>query len=232
VKGTLNVLRAAIENGNTAVLQTSTSEVYGTAQFVPINESHPLNAQSPYAASKIASDQLALSFHRSFGLPVTVVRPFNTYGPRQSARAVIAAIIGQALSGERSIKLGATHPTRDFTYVKDTASAFVALAASEASIGQVTNVGSNFEITIGDVVGVIAKAMGVTLDIETDEKRLRPEASEVERLWADNTKMLSSTVWRPAYGGYDGFSRGIGETIDWFRDARARHAGHPRQYII
>ncbi|MCL6479867.1 MAG: GDP-mannose 4,6-dehydratase, partial [Peptococcaceae bacterium] len=188
----------------------------GTARFVPINEEHPLQAQSPYAATKIAADQLAMSFYYSFGLPVSIIRPFNTYGPRQSARAVIPTVITQVAGGKRSIKLGALHPTRDFNYVKDTVRGFIAAAESERSVGEVINIGSNFEISIGDTVRLISEIMGVGVEVETDQARLRPEMSEVNRLWADNTKAKELLGWEPQYGGLDGFRRGLTETVDWF----------------
>jgi len=218
VKGTLNVVQAARELGVSKVVHTSTSEVYGTARFVPITEAHPLQGQSPYSASKIGADQMALSFHASFGTPVTVVRPFNTYGPRQSARAVIPTVITQLLNGARRIRLGAVHPTRDFNYVADTVSGFLAALDSPNAVGEVINLGSNYEVSIGDTARIIAEVIGVPLEIETDEQRLRPEKSEVERLWASNARALELLGWSPAYGGLDGFRRGLGETIDWFRD--------------
>jgi NAD dependent epimerase/dehydratase len=216
IKGTLNVLQAARDLG-VKVVHTSTSEVYGTARFVPITEDHPLQGQSPYSASKIGADQLAFSFHASFGLPVTIVRPFNTYGPRQSARAVIPTIIAQVASGKRRIRLGAVHPTRDFNYVADTVSGFMHAAASDAGVGEVVNFGSNFEISVGDTARLIGEVMGVDLEIETDEQRLRPDASEVERLWADNAKAKRLYGWKPAYGDREGLRRGLAETADWFR---------------
>jgi len=218
IKGTLNVVQAARELGTKRVVHTSTSEVYGTAKFVPITEDHPLQGQSPYSASKIGADQIALSFYASFGTPVTVLRPFNTYGPRQSARAVIPTIITQIANGQRQIKLGAIHPTRDFNYVADTVAGFVAALESDQGLGEVVNVGSNFEITIGDTAKTIAEVMGVEIEILTDEVRLRPEKSEVERLWASNQKALSLLGWQPQYGGGDGFRRGISETVAWFKD--------------
>jgi NAD dependent epimerase/dehydratase len=190
VKGTLNVVQAARELGVEKVVHTSTSEVYGTAKFVPITEEHPLQGQSPYSASKIGADQIAWSFFASFDTPIAIVRPFNTYGPRQSARAVIPTIITQIATGKRRIKLGALRPTRDFNYVDDTVRGFIAAAESDASIGEVINVGSGFEISIGDLAHLIAEAMGVEIDIETDDVRLRPEKSEVERLLASNEKAL------------------------------------------
>lgn len=220
VKGTLNVLQAARDAGVARVVHTSTSEVYGTARFAPITEDHPLQAQSPYAATKIAADQLALSFYRSFDMPVSVLRPFNTYGPRQSARAVIPTVITQIASGARRIKLGALTPTRDFSYVADTVRAFEAVLLAEDSIGRVLNGGSGFEISIGDCARLIASAMGVEVDIVEDAQRLRPEKSEVERLWADTGELRKATGWEPAYGGLDGFRRGLAETAVWFSDPR------------
>lgn len=217
VKGTLNVVQAARDLG-IRVVHTSTSEVYGTARFVPITEEHPLQGQSPYSASKIGADQIALSFHKSFETEIAVLRPFNTYGPRQSARAVIPSIITQIASGRRNLKLGALHPTRDFSFVTDTARAFEAVMNSDKAIGEVLNGGSMFEITIGDTAQQIAEAMGVEIEIETETERLRPEKSEVERLFADNTRLRELTGWEPAYGGLDGFRRGLGETIEWFTD--------------
>lgn len=219
VKGTLNVLQAARECGVEKVVHTSTSEVYGTAQFVPITEAHPLQAQSPYSATKIAADQMALSFYRSFETPVAVVRPFNTYGPRQSARAVIPTIITQIASGKREIHLGALHPTRDFTFVTDTAAGFIASALSDQTLGEVINIGSNFEISMGAVAEEIAAAMGVDVKITTDKERLRPEKSEVNRLWADNTRAADLAGWRPSYGGLEGFRRGIRKTVEWFSNS-------------
>ena len=216
VKGTLNVLQAARELGVSKVVHTSTSEVYGTACFVPMTEEHPLQGQSPYSATKIAADQLAYSFFASFGLPVVIARPFNTYGPRQSARAVIPTIITQIAGGKRKIKLGAVSPTRDFNYVQDTVAGFIAAMTSEQGLGEVVNFGSNFEISIGDTVQLIAEAMNVEIEIITDEVRLRPISSEVERLWADNQKAKELFGWTPAYGGREGFKRGLMETAEWF----------------
>lgn len=218
VKGTLNVVQAARELGVERVIHTSTSEVYGTAQFVPITEDHPLHGQSPYSASKIGADQMAISFHRSFGTPVTIARPFNTYGPRQSARAVIPTIITQCASGAKVLKLGATAPTRDFNFVSDTVRGFVALAECDAAVGQVVNIGSGFEISVGDSVRMIARLMGVDVAIESDDQRIRPALSEVERLWASNARMRTLTGWAPEFGGVDGFERGLQETIAWFTE--------------
>jgi len=218
IKGTLNIVQAARELGIQKVVHTSTSEVYGTARFVPITEQHPLQGQSPYSASKIGADQIAHSFYSSFNTPVAIVRPFNTYGPRQSARAVIPTIITQIASGSRKLKLGSLHPTRDFNFVKDTVQGFIAIAESDRSVGEVINIGSNYEVSIGDTVQTIADLMGVEIEIETDDIRLRPDKSEVERLWADNRKALELAGWQPNYGGQDGLRRGLGETIDWFRN--------------
>jgi len=216
IKGTLNVLQAARELGVKRIVHTSTSEVYGTARFVPITEDHPLQGQSPYSASKIGADQLAFSFYSSFGLPVVIARPFNTYGPRQSARAVIPTIITQIANGQRKIKLGAVSPTRDFNYVQDTVAGFNAAMNSENGLGEVVNFGSNFEISIGDTARLIAEVMKSEIEIITDEDRLRPDNSEVERLWADNTKAQQLFGWQPSYGGRDGFKRGLAETVAWF----------------
>lgn len=216
VKGTLNILQAARELGVQRVIHTSTSEVYGTARFVPITEEHPLQGQSPYSASKIGADQMAFSFYTSFKLPVTIVRPFNTYGPRQSARAVIPTIITQIANGQRKIKLGSTSPTRDFNYVTDTVTGFIAAAVSDKGLGEAINLGSNYEISVGDTVHLIADVMNKKIEIVTDGERLRPENSEVERLWADNTKAKELFNWKPEYGGLVGLRRGLTETIEWF----------------
>lgn len=217
VEGTLNLLQAAYDAGVDRFVQTSTSEVYGSAQFVPIPETHPLNAQSPYAATKIGADQLALSFYRSFGLPVSVIRPFNTFGPRQSARAVIPTIVEQLLTGRRTIRLGALYPTRDLTFVKDTAAAFLAISRAGGALGEVINVGSDFEISIADLFDAIRDLLGVEADIEEDPQRIRPRTSEVDRLWADIGKARRLLDWEPRYSGRDGLRRGLAETIDWFR---------------
>jgi NAD dependent epimerase/dehydratase len=216
VKGTLNVVQAARDLGVERVVHTSTSEVYGTARYVPITEDHPLQGQSPYSASKIGADQIAASFYLSFATPVAVIRPFNTYGPRQSARAVIPTVITQIAAGARQVKLGAVHPTRDFNYVRDTVRGFIAVAESDAAVGQVINVGSNYEVSIGDTARLIARLMGRDVDIVSDDQRLRPAASEVERLWADNRKARELLGWAPEYPGLEGLERGLRETIDWF----------------
>ena len=218
IKGTLNVVQAARDMEVSRVIHTSTSEVYGTARFVPITEEHPLQGQSPYSASKIGADQIAMSFYTSFGTPVMIVRPFNTYGPRQSARAVIPTIITQIANGIRQIKLGAVHPTRDFNYVADTVAGFMCALRSENGVGETINLGSNFEISIGDTARTIADVMGVEIEILSDKQRLRPDKSEVERLWADNAKARRLLDWQPEYGGFDGFRRGLSATVDWFNE--------------
>ncbi len=218
VKGTLNVVQAARDLGIEKMVHTSTSEVYGTARFVPITEEHPLHGQSPYSASKIGADQIAMSFYTSFDTPVATLRPFNTYGPRQSARAVIPTIITQIANGNRQIKLGAIHPTRDFNFVADTVAGFIAALGSKKAIGEVINIGSNYEISIGDTARTIARVIGTEIEILTDDQRLRPEKSEVERLWASNAKARELLGWQPQYGGLDGFRRGLTETVAWFRD--------------
>ena len=216
VKGTLNVLQAARELGVKRVIHTSTSEVYGTARFVPITEEHPLQGQSPYSASKIGADQLAYSFYSSFDLPVVIARPFNTYGPRQSARAVIPTVITQIANGAEQLKLGAITPTRDFSFVQDTVDAFVATLRSDVGLGEVVNFGSNFEISIADVVRLIAEKMNASIDVVSNSERIRPVNSEVERLWADNSKARELFGWSPKYAGRDGLARGLQETINWF----------------
>jgi len=214
VKGTLNVLQAARQLGISKVIHTSTSEVYGTAQFVPITELHPVNPQSPYAATKAGADFLALTFYRSFGLPVTVVRPFNTYGPRQSARAIIPTIITQVLAGKKSLELGLLTPTRDLNFVKDTAQGFIQAAISDNAPGEVVNIGSNFEISIGGLVQKIAGLLGTEITVNSNTERIRPERSEVERLWADNTKAQGLFGWAPQYA----LEQGLKETIAWFQN--------------
>lgn len=232
VKGTLNIVQAARELGASKVIHTSTSEVYGTAQFVPITEEHPLKGQSPYSASKIGADQIAMSFYHSFQTPVSIVRPFNTYGPRQSARGVIPTVITQIASGARKIKLGSLHPTRDFNYVADTVNGFIAVAESDQTIGEVINIGSNYEISIGETVKIIAEIMQATIEIESDAQRIRPENSEVERLWADNRKATRLTGWSPAYGGVAGLQRGLKETVAWFTNTEHLRQYKPGEYNI
>ena len=216
IKGTLNVVQAARDLDVSKVVHTSTSEVYGTAQFVPITEEHPIVGQSPYSASKIGADQMAMSFYLSFGTPVCTVRPFNTYGPRQSARAVIPTVISQIANGAREIKLGAVYPTRDFNYVADTVSGFIAALKSDKGVGHVVNLGSGHEIAIGELTQKIAHIMGVEIRIVTDQERIRPENSEVERLLASNEKARTLFDWAPAYQGDEGLRQGLEETIAWF----------------
>jgi NAD dependent epimerase/dehydratase len=212
IKGTLNICQAALENNVGRVLQVSTSEVYGTALYVPIDEKHPLQAQSPYSATKIGSDAMAASFYNAFSLPVVIARPFNTYGPRQSARAVIPTIISQMASGAREIKIGDTRPTRDFNYVLDTCKGMIALSECDAAVGQVVNIGSNYEISVGDVFQRIKRLMGSDTALAVEPQRLRPEKSEVQRLWCDNTKIRNLTGFEPDYT----LEEGLQLTIDWF----------------
>jgi NAD dependent epimerase/dehydratase len=221
IKGTLNICQAALENNVSRVVQVSTSEVYGTALYVPIDENHPLQAQSPYSATKIGSDAMATSFYHAFNLPVVIARPFNTYGPRQSARAVIPTIISQIASEAREIKIGDIRPTRDFNYVLDTCKGMVALSECEAAVGQVVNIGSNYEISIGDVFQLIKSLMGSDTLLTVDQQRLRPEKSEVQRLWCDNTKIRNLTGFKPDYTLEEGLRR----TIDWFMEPE-----HLRKY--
>ena len=216
VKGTLNVLQAARQLGVQRVIHTSTSEVYGTARFVPITEEHPLQGKSPYSASKIGADQLAYSFYSSFELPVVIARPFNTYGPRQSARAIIPTIITQIASGKRAINLGSLTPTRDLSFVSDTVSAFIATLNSDNGLGESINFGSNYEISIHDLVKLIAELMDAEIEVISQLDRVRPFNSEVERLWADNSKAKELFGWSPKYSGHTGLSRGLSETIKWF----------------
>lgn len=212
VKGTLNICQAAKENGVERIIHTSTSEVYGTALYVPIDEKHPKQPQSPYSASKIGADMMAMSFYNAFNLPVTVARPFNTYGPRQSARAIIPTIIAQIANGIKEIKLGDLSPTRDFNFVQDTCRGFIALAENDATIGKEINIASNFEITMQDTLDTIKNIMESDVVFVTDEQRLRPEKSEVFRLWGDNTLITSLTGWKPEYD----INTGLKETINWF----------------
>ncbi|MEB3238264.1 MAG: NAD-dependent 4,6-dehydratase LegB [Candidatus Sericytochromatia bacterium] len=232
VRGTLNVLQAARDLGLSRVVHTSTSEVYGTAKFVPMTEEHPLQGQSPYSATKIGADQLALSFHAAFGLPVSVIRPFNTYGPRQSARAVIPTIISQIASGMRTIRLGSLHPTRDFSYVADTVRGFIAMASADAAVGRVVNLGSGFEVSVGDTARLVAACMGAEVAIESEDARTRPEKSEVERLWSDNRLARDLLGWSPEYGGLEGFRRGLEETITWFGKSVDRVGYRPDRYVV
>ncbi|MDD3428626.1 MAG: NAD-dependent 4,6-dehydratase LegB [Oscillospiraceae bacterium] len=219
IKGTLNVLNAARQVNTKRLLITSTSEVYGTAQYVPIDEHHPFQGQSPYSATKIGADRLAESFYRSFNLPVTIVRPFNTYGPRQSARAVIPTIISQLLDGKTEIKLGSLTPTRDFNYVKDTAAGFMAIAACEKAIGEEINIATEREISIGDLASELIRQINPAAKIICDEDRLRPEKSEVNRLLGSAQKLKSLTDWKPAFT----FEEGLAETVAWIRGNMNRY---------
>lgn len=215
VEGTTNILEACREEENIEkIIHTSTSETYGTALYVPIDEKHPMQGQSPYSASKIGADKMAESFYKSFNLPIVTLRPFNTYGPRQSARAVIPTIISQILAGKKEIKLGSLTPTRDFNYVKDTAEAFIKVAESDKTIGEVINAGSNYEISIGELVKKIIQLLRQDVKIICDEERIRPENSEVNRLWADNTKIKELTDWTPKYT----LDEGLKETIEWIKN--------------
>ena len=213
IMGTLNVLNAARDYRIEKIVHTSTSEVYGTAQYVPIDEKHPLQGQSPYSASKIGADMVAGSFYRSYNMPIAIIRPFNTYGPRQSARAVIPTIISQALTKEQ-ILLGSLHPTRDYTYIDDVVEAFIRVAESPSSLGEVINIGSNFEISIGDIAAKVLSMVGKNKQIVTDPRRIRPEKSEVERLWCDNTKAKRLLGWEPRVN----FDEGLNRTIKWVSD--------------
>lgn len=228
VKGTLNICQAAKDSGNIRVVHTSTSEVYGTGQYVPIDEKHPKQPQSPYSASKIAADAVAMSFFHAFGLPVTIARPFNTYGPRQSARAVIPTIIIQIASGAKEIKLGDVSPTRDFNFVKDVCRGFIAVAECDAAIGREVNIASNREISIGDTLELIRDVMGAKVRFVTEEQRVRPRDSEVFRLWGDNSLIGALTGYTPAYT----LEEGLRETCRWFSDANNLKKYKPTIYNV
>ena len=217
IKGTLNVLQAARELNVSRVIHTSTSEVYGTAQYVPIDEKHPLQGQSPYSASKIGADQLAFSFYSSFNLPVVTLRPFNTYGPRQSARAVIPTIITQIANGNKQIKLGSVTPTRDFNFISDTVNGFLSALKSKSGVGEVINLGSNFEISIQDIASLIGEIMNQEIKLIDSDERIRPDNSEVHRLWADNSKAIELLSWKPEYASLNGLKKGLEETVNWFK---------------
>jgi dTDP-glucose 4,6-dehydratase len=232
VLGTLNVLKAAQQNNISRLIHTSTSEVYGSAQYVPITETHPLQAQSPYAASKIGADQLVYSYYSSFDVPAVTLRPFYTYGPRQSARAVIPNIISQVKSGKSTIHLGSIFPTRDFSFIDDTVSGFVSALESDNGLGEVVNLGSNFEISIKETVELIAEIMQVDVEIESDEERVRPENSEVNRLWADNSKAKSLFGWEPVYSQRSGLTKGLAETVQWFSDSNNLSRYKPNLYNL
>ncbi len=228
VKGTLNICQAARDAGVKRILVTSTSEVYGTARYIPIDEKHPLQPQSPYSASKIGADAIAMSFHNAFILPITIVRPFNTYGPRQSARAVIPTIISQIASGMKEIKLGDLSPTRDFNYVEDTCRGFIKLANCEQAIGETVNIGSNFEISIKDTLELIKDIMNSDVQFVTDDQRIRPENSEVFRLWCDNTKIRELTGFEPKYS----IREGLEKTVEWFTKPQNLAKYKPGQYNV
>lgn len=232
VGGTLNVLEAARSAGVEKVIHTSTSEVYGTAQYVPIDESHPLRGQSPYAATKIGADQLALSYHLSFGTPVAIVRPFNTYGPRQSARAVIPTIILQSLAASGPLRLGAVETTRDFNYIEDTVAGFLAVGASDNAVGEVINIGSGYEWTIAAVAAQIGDLLGCASDIVADPQRLRPSGSEVDRLLADNGKARDRLGWQPRFAAAEGLRRGLQQTIEWFQQMPNRARYKAEGYVV
>ena len=212
IKGTLNVCQGALENNVSRIVVTSTSEVYGTARYVPIDEKHPLQPQSPYSATKISADMIAKSYQNTFDLPLIIARPFNTYGPRQSARAVIPTIITQIASGKKQIKLGDVSPTRDFNYVEDTCRGFIALAECDKAVGEVVNIGSNYEISVGDTLNLIKKLMNSDVEFLVDQQRIRPKNSEVNRLWCDNSKILELTGFKPQFS----IEEGLKKTIDWF----------------
>ena len=230
--GTLNVMEAARRAGVSRVVHTSTSEVYGSAQYVPIDERHPLVGQSPYSASKIAADQIAHSYWASFGLPVTTLRPFNTYGPRQSQRAFIPSVMVQLLSGTQELSVGSLTPTRDFTFVEDAAAGFVAAALSDKGCGEVFNMGSGFEISMADVVDRISALAGISASVTEDSSRVRPAVSEVERLWSDSSKMKGLFSWEPAHGGLEGFDRGLEKTFQWFSENYERTGYDGSQYVV
>ena len=232
VKGTLNILQAARDLGVKRVIHTSTSEVYGTARFIPITEDHPIQGQSPYSATKIGADQLALSFHSSFGLPITILRPFNTYGPRQSARAVIPTIITQILKGKKEISLGSLHPTRDLVYVEDTVAGFVnALKAPEIG-GEVIHLGTGYEISIGTLAETVAGLMGIEVKIKGSQERVRPTRSEVERLVADPAKAKKLLKWQPQHHGLEGLKKGLLKTIEWFKKTENMRSYEDDGYIV
>lgn len=233
VTGTLNVVQAARDLNLTKVVHTSTSEVYGTAQTVPISESHPLVGQSPYSASKIGADQMAHSYYCAFGTPIATARPFNTYGPRQSLRAVLPTIMLQALSGNTTIKLGATSPTRDFNFVSDTVDGLIAILDSEKAVGQVINIGNGFEISIGDVVDLVSDITGKKLNIHTESARIRPGKSEVERLICDSNKAQRLLNWQPALHGQSGLRTGLARTMEWLANPENRkHYQNVDSYVV
>lgn len=232
IQGTLNIVQAARELDVERIVATSTSETYGSAQYVPITEEHPLQGQSPYSASKIGADMIALSYHKSFDTPVSVLRPFNTYGPRQSARAVIPTIITQLANGVEDIKLGALSPTRDFTFVTDTARGFIQAAECDAIVGDVTNIGSGFEISIGEIAQSLIDIINPNAKIISENLRMRPEKSEVNRLYAGVNKAKELFGWAPEYAGIQGFKKGLKKTIEWFTDPKNLSAYKADRYNI
>lgn len=232
VLGTLNLLQAGLKFGLQQFIHTSTSEVYGSAQYVPMDESHPLQAQSPYAASKIAADQLVLAYHKSFGMPAGILRPFNTYGPRQSLRAVIPTIIRQCLEEKSFISLGSISPKRDLTFISDTVRAFGLALGNDRMVGEVINLGSGSEISVGELVGLIASIMSVDIEISTSSDRVRPEDSEVDRLLSDNSKALEVIGWKPLLSGTEGLHQGLKETIDWFGELENLRRYRTGEYVV
>ena len=227
--GILNILNSSINSNVKKIIHTSTSEVYGTPKYIPIDENHTVSAQSPYAASKIAADQIALSYNKSFNLPVTILRPFNTFGPRQSLRAIIPTIITQLIKN-KVLKLGSLYPTRDLTFVDDTADAFVSTLNKKKDIGEIINIGSSFEISIKDLVSQISKIMGVTIDIQKKKERIRPKRSEVDRLYANTKKAKKILNWTPKYSKKKGFEKGLKKTIEWF--SKAENLNHYKTDIF
>lgn len=232
ISGTLNLLNAARAHGIGRFIHTSTSEVYGSARYVPMDEGHPLQGQSPYSATKIGADQMVSSFYTSFGLPTVTIRPFNTFGPRQSARAVIPTIISQLAAGKKEISLGALDPTRDFTYVSDTVGGFLAALTSTNGVGETVNLGAGFEVSIGETFSTIARLMESSAVAVADDQRLRPENSEVERLFSNNAKAKELFGWEPALAGIDGFATGLSHTIDWFTQPQNLARYRVNTYVV
>ena len=232
IYGTYNILQAARDLQVSQIIHTSTSETYGTAQYVPIDEKHPLVGQSPYSATKIAADQLAISFWKSFSTPVSILRPFNTYGPRQSNRAVIPTIITQIASGQKKIKIGKLSPTRDFNFVEDTCNSFIKILDCDEALGKVINSASNFEVSIGQTVDLITKIMDADVDIISEEKRFRPSNSEVNRLYGDNSLLRELTGWVPEYSGIKGFQKGLEITIKWFSNPKNLEKYSAKNFLL
>lgn len=231
IVGTHNLLEASLKENIELFIQTSTSEVYGTAQYVPIDESHPLNPQSPYAATKVAADQLARAYWTSYGLPVITIRPFNTFGPRQSQRAVIPTIVAQYLNSQQELRIGSLTPTRDFTFVKDTAQGFVSALNSPAAVGETVNLGNGFEVSVQQVIDLVSEEFGTRPRIVADEERLRPEKSEVTRLLASNKKAQELLNWEPTLNGLEGFRIGLSETIKWQTDWQRSGGRFSKEYV-